>query len=255
MLQTRVIPILLLKGKGLVKTVKFNSPKYIGDPFNAVKIFNEKEVDELLVLDIMATKEKREPDFDLIRGIASECFMPLGYGGGIKKINDIKKLFSIGVEKVVINSQAINDFTLIEEASRIFGDQSIVVCIDVCKNIWGKLLVYDYLTSKPFKIDLITHLKNLQNAGVGEIIINSVDLDGTMKGYDLQCINTLSKELRVPLVICGGAGKIEDFKFARDAGASAVAAGSIFVYHGPHKAVLINYPSHTDLKNIFKLYE
>jgi cyclase len=252
MLQTRVIPVLLLKGKGLVKTVKFSNPKYIGDPFNAVKIFNEKEVDEILVLDIMATKENRGPDFDLISGIASECFMPLGYGGGVKKISDIKKLFSIGVEKVVINSHALNDFKLLEESSRIFGDQSTVACINVSKNLWGKYLIYDHVTSKSLKTDLLEYIRNLQNAGVGEIIINNVDLDGTMKGYDLQSINMISKELRVPMVICGGAGKIEDFKFAKEAGASAVAAGSMFVYHGPHKAVLINYPTQSELKNIFK---
>jgi cyclase len=252
MLQTRVIPVLLLKGKGLVKTVKFNNPKYIGDPFNAVKIFNEKEVDELLVLDIMASKESRGPNFELIKGIASECFMPLGYGGGIKNIEDVKRLFSIGIEKVVINTMSITDLTLIEDSSKIFGDQSIVACVDISKNIFGNYTIYNHVSSKSEKISIEDHLISLQNAGIGEIIINSVDLDGTMKGFDIQLIKKVTKFIKVPLVVCGGAGSINDFKQAINAGANAVSAGSLFVYHGPHKAVLINYPSQEELKNTFK---
>lgn len=253
MLQTRVIPVLLLKGKGLVKTVKFNNPKYIGDPFNAVKIFNDKEVDELLVFDITASKENRGPDFNLIKGISSECFMPLGYGGGIRDLNDIKQLFSLGVEKVVLNSNVQNNLKLIEDASKIFGSQSIVVCIDIIKkNITGKYCIYDHISSKSLKLNFFDYLKNIEKFGAGEVILHSVDLDGTCKGYDLKLIEVVSNVLSIPLVICGGAKDLKDFRLARDKGANAVAAGSLFVFHGPHKAVLLSYPTQKEIKNLYE---
>lgn len=252
MLQTRVIPVLLLKNKGLVKTIKFNQVKYIGDPFNAVKIFNEKEVDELIVFDITASRENKGPNLDLIKGISSECFMPLGYGGGIKNINDIKNLFSIGIEKVILNNSAIKNLNLVEEASKVFGSQSIVVCIDIVKTIWGKYLIYDHLNSTTINLDLFKHLLNIEKSGAGEIILNSVDLDGSLKGYDLKLVELSSKVLSIPLVICGGAANLNDFRLAKKSGASAVAAGSLFVFHGPHRAVLINYPSQYELKHLFE---
>jgi cyclase len=251
MLQTRVIPVLLLRGKGLVKTIKFDKAKYIGDPINAVKIFNEKEVDELLVLDIDASKENRKPNFELIQNIASECFMPLGYGGGIRELDDIKKLFQLGVEKIVLNVKALENLKIIEDSSKIFGEQSIVASIDIVKNFIGKYNIYNHAKKKTEKIDLVEYLNQIQKAGVGEIFINSVDLDGTMKGYDLNLLKLVNKNCKVPFVICGGAGKIADFLDAKEFGASA-AAGSLFVYHGPHKAVLINYPSQQELKKLFK---
>ena len=201
MLQTRVIPVLLLRKKGLVKTIKFNQSKYIGDPINAVKLFNDKEVDELVFLDIDASKEGRKPDFEYIKSIASECFMPLGYGGGITSMDDINKLFALGVEKVIINSRALVDLNLVTEASNIYGNQSIVVAVDVQKNLFGKYKIFSHSKIDHNQGDLLDYLKSAQNAGAGEIFINSVDHDGMMKGYDLNLIEKLSKELTVPMVI------------------------------------------------------
>lgn len=251
MLRTRIIPVLLLRNNGLVKTVKFNQGKYIGDPINAVKIFNDKEVDELVLLDIDASKENRKPNFDAIKDIASEAFMPLAYGGGINELDDIKKLFSIGVEKVIINTAALQDLKLITQAAEIFGDQSIVVCIDVTKNFWGKYQIHAHANKKQPQTDVMAFAQQAEKAGAGEIILNMVDLDGTMSGYDLKLIEKVSQGIKVPLVACGGAGNINDLKKGFDAGASALAAGSMFVYHGPHKAVLINFPSQQQLKELF----
>lgn len=251
MLRVRVIPVLLLKNKGLVKTVKFDQPKYIGDPINAVKIFNDKEVDELVLLDIEASKNHTKPDFERIKDIASECFMPLAYGGGITELEDIKKLFSLGVEKVIINSAALTSMDLIKSAAEIFGNQSIVISIDSTKNLWGKHQIYTHSRMKHNRSDLIAYALEAEQSGAGEIIINSVDHDGTMKGYDLPLIQKVSTAVSVPVVACGGAGELNDFRKAVDAGASAVAAGSFFVFHGPHKAVLINFPSHKQLKDLF----
>jgi cyclase len=253
MLRTRIIPVLLLRNKGLVKTVKFKEGKYIGDPINAVKIFNDKEVDELVLLDIDASKENRKPDFDAIKDIASEAFMPLAYGGGINELDDIKKLFSIGVEKVIINSAALQNINLITEAAEVFGDQSIVISIDVTKNFWGKYQIFSHTNKKHNNQDLLEFAKLASNSGAGEIILNNVDLDGTQLGYDLNLIQYISKSINIPLVACGGAGNVNDLKLGFDAGASALAAGSIFIYHGPHKAVLINFPNQQQLKKIFTI--
>jgi cyclase len=252
MLRARTIPILLLRNKGLVKTVQFGKSKYIGDPINAVKLFNDKEVDELVFLDIDASKEGRKPDFDYIQSIASECFMPLGYGGGIGTMNDISKLFSIGVEKVIINSNIITNLDLIREASSIYGNQSIVVSIDVQKTLFGKYQLYSHSKIKHKQLDLFQFAKDAEVAGAGEILVNSVDRDGMMTGYDLKLIQRLSDALSVPLVIAGGAGNLNHLREAIDAGASAAAAGSLFIFHGPHKAVLINYPTNKELKDIFQ---
>ena len=243
MLRSRVIPVLLTRNRGLVKSIKFDNAKYIGDPINAVKIFNDKEVDELVVLDIDASKEGRGPDFTMISDIASECFMPLAYGGGIRNLNDIQTLFQNGVEKVILNSAILNDFGLITKAASIYGDQSIVASVDVKKNIWGKYKLFSHLNLIPKIQDPIAMVQGLAKAGAGEIILNSVDLDGTMSGYDLKLIGLLSASVDIPIVFCGGAGSVKDLLEAYKAGASGVAAGSLFIYHGPHKAVLINYPT------------
>lgn len=250
MLRNRVIPVLLLRKKGLVKTVQFGKGKYIGDPMNAIRIFNDKECDELVFLDIDASKENRAPDFDYIKSIASECFMPLGYGGGIRTLADIEKLFSIGIEKVIINTQALLDLDLIKNASAKFGNQSIVVSIDIGKSIFGKYIIHSHAGIKHKHSDLSIFLKEIINAGAGEVMLNSIDRDGMMNGYDLKLIQKISKEIAVPLVICGGAGSLNDLKLAADHGASAMAVGSLFVYHGPHKAVLINYPNYKELTKI-----
>ncbi|MFW9777491.1 MAG: AglZ/HisF2 family acetamidino modification protein [Candidatus Heimdallarchaeota archaeon] len=249
MLKTRVIPVLLLRGRGLVKTVKFKDPKYVGDPINAVRIFNEKEVDELTFLDIMASRDKTSPQFDLIKDIATECFMPFGYGGGVRSIQDIRTILKNGAEKVILNSSAIESPQLINEAAEIFGSQSIVISIDVRKNRFGKNQVY--IRSGLERTDYSPEelAKQVETLGAGEIIINSIDRDGTMEGYDLELIKKVNETVDIPVVACGGAGSLQHFREAvRVAGASAVAAGSMFVFHGPLRAVLINYPSQDELK-------
>lgn len=250
MLRTRVIPVLLLKGKGLVKTVRFDNPKYIGDPINAIRIFNDKETDELVFLDIEASKKGCKPDFDLIRNIATECFMPLGYGGGITGLDDIARLFSIGVEKVVINAAALSDLELVAKAAGIYGSQSIVLGVDVQKNFWGSYQIFSHLNRQHRRSDLLAYMQEAQEAGAGEVFLNAVDRDGMMEGYDTSLIRKVAPVLKVPLVVCGGAGNLQDFRDAVTAGASGVAAGSLFVYHGPFKAVLINYPSQKELKSL-----
>jgi len=249
----RLIPILLLDGQGLVKTISFKKRSYIGDPINAVKLFNDMEVDELAFFDINAARINQGIKFDYLKKITSECFMPLSYGGGVNNIEDIKKLFRIGFEKVIINSAAIEKPYLICEASKQFGSQSIVGCIDVKKNFFGRKKVCYRGATKMTKINPIDHAIELVNLGCGELILNSVDNDGKMKGYDLDMISEISSKVDVPVIASGGAGKTTDFYNAIfRANASAVAAGSMFVYHGKTKGILINYPSQKELKNIFK---
>lgn len=249
MLRHRVIPVLLIKDNGLVKTMRFKDPVYVGDPINAVKIFNEKEVDELVLLDITATNEKREPDYKIIEEIVSEAFMPVGYGGGINKMNQIEALFKLGVEKIILNTAAQLNSGLISQAAQTFGNQSIVVAIDVKKNFWGKHIIYTHSGSKKQDVDLTAFLRAAENAGAGEIIINSIDRDGTMSGYDIDLIKTTSKTVSIPVVASGGAGGVDDFCHAIQAGASAVAAGAMFVFQGVHRAVLISYPKYEELEN------
>lgn len=249
MKNTRIIPCLLLKNSGLVKTQKFKNPKYLGDPINIVRIFNDKEVDELLFLDICATKDSKSINYDMIFDIASECFMPLSYGGGIKSIEEIRKLLRIGVEKVAINSSTINNPNLVIEAAKIFGSSTIIASIDVKKNFLGKYEVYINGGSINTKIDPVIHAKKMQDLGAGEILINSIDRDGTMNGYDVKLIEMVSNAVNTPVIACGGAGNIQDLKDAVKIGkASAVAAGSMFVFQGPHKAVLISYPTQDELR-------
>ncbi len=243
-IRSRYIPVLLIKDRQLYKTVKFNKEiKYIGDPVNAIRIFNEKEVDEICVLDIGASKENREPDFEFIQEIASECFMPLGYGGGIKNISTIEKLFKIGVEKTILNNVLIENPQLVTEAANVFGSQSIIASVDVKKNLWGQYSIYSHVTNQSTKQDLQKFIRNLQELGIGELIINSVDQDGMMRGYDYNLIRQVSSFLNVPIVALGGAGSVLDLEEAINHGAHAAAAGSLFIYKGPHKAVLINYPT------------
>jgi len=252
MLRYRVIPVLLLKNNGLVKTIKFKNPVYIGDPINTVKIFNEKEVDELILLDITATHENREPNYKRIEEIVSEAFMPIGYGGGIRKIEQIEKLFKLGIEKVILNTAAQINPKLIKEASQIFGNQSIVVAIDVKKDIWGKNKIYTHSGTNKQSNNLISLLKQVEEFGAGEIFINSIDKDGTMTGYDIDLIHVVNENVSVPFIISGGAGKTEDFSKAIQAGASAVAAGAIFVFQGIHRAVLISYPKYEELELLLR---
>lgn len=248
-LQNRVIPVLTVANEKLVKTVGFKKPNYIGDPVNAVKIFNDKMVDELVLLDITATIEGREPNFDKIEEICSEAFMPFAYGGGIKNLEQIKRLFGLGIEKVIINTALASNLRLVEEAVNIFGSQSIVASVDVRKGILtNKKSAYHSSGKKKVKLELEAFFKKIELAGVGELFLNSIDRDGTYKGYDLDLIRTVSSQIDIPLVACGGAASLADLKLALDAGASAVAAASIFVYRSESKGILINYPSPKELK-------
>jgi len=249
MLRTRVIPVLLLKDAGLVKTVKFKSPKYIGDPINAVRIFNEKEVDELVFLDISATPNKRKPNFNLIKDIASEAFMPFAYGGNITSMADIEKLFYIGVEKVIINSFLFKDNSFVKDVANYFGSQSVVAALDIKKNWRGKYHLYSISGQKRERIDVYEWIKILEDMGVGEFIVNSIDKDGMMTGYDIPIIKSIVSKSQIPVVPCGGAGNINDLiELIKETNISAVGAGSLFVYQGVHKAVLINYPDYKKLE-------
>ena len=248
MLRTRVIPCLLLRGQGLVKTIKFKNPVYIGDPINAVRIFNDKEVDELIFLDITATLEKRPPRFDVISDIAKECFMPFGYGGGIKDIETASRILKLGSEKVIFNSYA-TDLELIHDAADSFGSQSVVVSIDVSRSRRGKYQVFTHSGTVNTKLNPVQFARDVESAGAGEIFLNSIDRDGTMSGYDIPLLKSVTESVNIPVVACGGAGSLAHFQEAKlKGGASAVSAGSMFVFTGPHRAVLISYPTQDELK-------
>ncbi len=249
MFRVRVIPTLLLKNDGLVKSKEFKNEKYVGDPINAVKIFNDKEVDELIFLDIMASRDNKSPDLVYIEDIASECFMPICYGGGITKIEEVRDILQAGVEKISLNSVIFKNPNFVKEVSNKFGSQSVVVSIDVKKNLFGKYSIYSDRGTKNMKLDPIMFAKELEMLGAGEILLNSIERDGHMAGYDLELIKKVSQEVNIPVIAGGGAGRLEHLKNAISTGkASAVAAGSLFVFHGPHRAVLINYPTQKDLE-------
>lgn len=252
MMLPRTIPVLLIKGSGLVKTVQFKNPFYLGDPRNIIKIFNEKEADELLLLDIQASINKQPPNYELITELTSECFMPLGYGGGITDVNEVERLFSIGVEKVIINSMATIKLEFISALAKEYGSQSIVVSIDYKEDIFGRKTVYGYAGRKRTGLTPKDYAMMVEESGAGEIILNSIKRDGMMMGYDLEEIKRVSAATGIPLVACGGAKSLEDMRDALINGASAVAAGSMFVYHGPHKAVLINFPKREQLIRSYK---
>jgi cyclase len=248
----RLIPCLLLRENGLVKTVKFRNSVYVGDPINTIRIFNEKEVDELVFLDIDATKKEKDPPYELIRKISGECFMPFSYGGGIKTLSQIQKVIASGAEKVIINSYAFMDKSLVRDAVKHFGSSTIVVSVDVKKDIFKGNLVYIKGGTVSTGKKPLEYVKEIEEAGAGEIILNSIDRDGTMAGYDIDLIRSVSAAIKVPLVACGGAGTLNDLKSAIiDGGASAAAAGSFFVFHGKRRAVLITYPSHSEIENLF----
>lgn len=243
MLRPRIIPCLLVKDKGLVKTVQFKNPKYVGDPINAVRIFNEKQTDELTILDIDATVEGREPDYKMIEHWASECRMPLCYGGGVKTPEQAQRIFELGVEKIAISSAAIQDPTLITKIAERVGSQSVVVIIDVKKKLFGGYEVYTHNGKKGTGKNPFEYAKQIQDLGAGEIVVNSIDQDGVMKGYDMSLVEKMREVNTLPLTILGGCGSLSDIgklieKF-RIIGASA---GSLFVFKGIYKAVLINYP-------------
>jgi cyclase len=244
----RVIPILLIKDGGLYKGEKFKNHKYVGDPINAVKIFNEMEVDEISILDISATTGNKEPDFELIEEIASEAFMPLSYGGGLKTIKQVEKVLKSGLEKVIFNYSAAHHPELIRETAAKFGSSSTVVSMDVRSGgFFGQKRVVVLNGTTNLDVPPLEFAKKMEDLGVGELILTSVDQEGTMKGYDLKLIDGIAHQISIPLIANGGAGNTEDFRSAIQAGASAVAAGSFFVFQGPRKAVLISYPSQEEL--------
>lgn len=250
MRRIRVIPVLLIQEGGLVKTVKFKNSNYIGDPINAVKIFNEKEVDEIVILDIGCSRMNKEPDMSSIEEIASEAFMPFAYGGGISTLDQIKKIIYAGAEKIILNTAALNNPNLITSAAKVLGNQSVVVSVDVKKNLFGRYQVFSETYSKSSAIKIGEYIKRLEALGAGEIFINSVDRDGTYLGYDLELIKLITDTTTLPVISCGGASSVSDFeKAVSHANASAVAAGSLFVYQGKHRAVLINYPDQQTLIN------
>jgi imidazole glycerol-phosphate synthase subunit HisF len=251
MLRPRVIPCLLLKGDGLVKTVKFRDPKYVGDPINAIRIFNDKQVDELVVLDIAASREQRPPQIDLIREFASECFMPLAYGGGIRSSEDVRAILSAGVEKVVLNTMALEDPGRIAEVAHSVGRQSVVVSIDVKRKFLGGYEVYGAGGTRAAGVDPVTFARRMEAQGAGEILLNAIDRDGVMQGYDLALVKLVSESVSIPVVAAGGAGSLQHMAEVLGPGhASAAAAGSMFVFHGRHRAVLISYPTSDEIESL-----
>lgn len=238
--------MLIHKG-GLYKTVQFRKPKYVGDPINAVRIFNEKEVDELIVLDIDATVHGREPNYELVKHLASECYMPLCYGGGVKSVEQVERIVSLGVEKVAISSAVVQYPKLVSEAARVVGSQSIVVVIDVKRGEGqGRYEVWTHNGTRPTGIGPIELAKKVEELGAGEVVVNSIDRDGTMKGYDLALIDSVRKAVNLPITALGGAGSLNDIaELIKLFGIIGAAAGSLFVFKGSYRAVLINYPNRT----------
>ena len=250
MLKHRVIPCLLLRNGGLVKTRRFSDPTYVGDPINAIRIFNDKEADELMVLDITASRDGREPNYALIEQVAGECFMPLCYGGGIRTVEQARRLLALGVEKVCLQTAALADPTLVTRIAERGGSQAVLVSIDVRKNWRGRYKLYAASSGRPLDRPWLDQLRQLVDAGAGEVLLNAVDRDGMMSGMDLDLIRAASTSIPVPLIAVGGAGSLEHIRQAIDAGASAVAAGAFFVWHGPHRAVLITYPKYQELERL-----
>jgi cyclase len=254
MLRPRIIPCLLIKNSGLVKTIQFGNPKYVGDPLNAVRIFNEKAVDELMVVDIDATSHNREPDYDVIRNLAAECRMPLCYGGGVKTVEQIQRIISLGVEKVAVSSAAINNPALLPEAAEKVGNQSVVVVMDVKKKRFrSRYEVFTHNGNKATGVDPVAFAKQIQVLGGGEVVINSIDRDGEMKGYDLELVNQIRNATSLPMTVLGGAGSLNDIARLISAfGIIGAAAGSLFVFKGVYRAVLINYPNPAEKDTLIK---
>jgi cyclase len=250
-LETRVIPCLLLRNAGLVKTVRFRNPRYLGDPINIIKIFNAKEIHELFVLDITATVDRRPPGLDFLADLATECFMPLAYGGGLRDLETVRTILGLGVEKVVINTHAVERPAFVAEAAALAGSSSVVVSIDVKRSLLGRYEVMTRSGRESTGLDPVAHAKHMEELGAGEILLTSIDRDGTMKGYDVELISLVARAVSIPVVACGGAGSVADFGAAvRQGGASAVAAGSLFVFQGRHRAVLITYPTRRALQEV-----
>jgi imidazole glycerol-phosphate synthase subunit HisF len=255
MLYPRIIPCLLIHNKGLVKTVRFENPKYVGDPINAVRIFNEKKSDELMVLDIDASVREEEPNFTLIEKLAAECRMPLCYGGGIKTINQAQRIFSLGVEKIALSSASVINPILISQIAERVGTQSVVVVLDVKNKFPGSYEVMIHNGKKTTGKDPVEFASICEKMGAGEIVINSVNQDGKMTGYDLLLVEKVRSNITVPLTILGGAGSLDDIgNLIKKFGIIGASAGSLFVFKGPYNAVLINYPSDEIKESLIRKY-
>lgn len=253
MLRPRIIPSLLIQDNGLVKTVNFKNPKYVGDPINAVRIFNEKEVDELAIFDIDATVKGLEPNYSLIERIANQSRMPLCYGGGVKTVEQAQRIFGLGIEKIALSSAVLQSPQLITEIAERVGSQSVIVVLDVKKKLFGGYEVYTHNGKKSTGINPFKFVEEAQKLGAGEIVINSIDQDGVMKGYDMTLIDKIREKISLPLTVLGGAGSLNDVKQVIDKhGIIGVAAGSLFVFKGVYKAVLINYPTFEEKEKLIK---
>lgn len=248
MLSHRVIPVLLHEDDGLVKTRGFRDATYVGDPINAIRIFNEKEVDELALIDIERSKRGLPPNLELVERVASECFMPLSYGGGIRTVDDTKRLFSVGVEKVIVQGAALRSVDIVSEIADFSGSQSVTVAVDIRRDKFGKLHLYDSASGRDLARDWLAFIKEVQDAGAGEILLTSVANEGSMTGLDLELIASAARVTTVPLVVNGGVGSVDDIVRGIAAGADAVAVGSYFVFHGPRRGVLISYPLYSELQ-------
>ena len=256
MLFPRITPTLLIHQKGLVKTRRFKDPKYVGDPINAVKIFNEKEVDEIIVLDIDRSRNEEEPDYQLIEKLAYECRMPLCYGGGIKTVEQAQRIFSLGVEKIALSSLAIDNPDMITKIAEVVGNQSVVVVMDARKKIFsGKYELYSINGTKSTNLDPVEYAIKMQMRGAGEIVLNSIDQDGMMNGYDYNLIRKVRATISIPMTVMGGAGSLEHLgEVIKEHGIIGTAAGSLFVFKGKYRAVLINYPTKLDKSKLIEDY-
>lgn len=248
MLKNRVIPTLLLSGEKLVKTMRFDQPKYVGDPINAIRIFNEKEVDELVLLDIDASRSRAAPSYRLIEQIAGECFMPLCYGGGVRDVEQARILFSLGVEKISLQTSVLEETSLVTRIADQFGSQSVVVSVDVRRDWLGRRRIYSAARRGTVRRPWQDHLRKAVAAGAGEILLTAVDREGTLDGMDIELIREATGLTEVPVIAAGGVGSLADIQAAVKAGASAVGVGAFFVFHGPHRAVLITYPKYSELE-------
>jgi imidazole glycerol-phosphate synthase subunit HisF len=246
--RSRLIPVLLLDGQGLVKTKKFRDRVYLGDPRNTVRIFNEKEVHELVLFDINATAQNADIQFELVEEIVTEAFMPIGYGGGVRTVADARRLVNLGIEKIVLSSGAFENPELVNELAGVLGSQSVLVCIDYKKDVFGRVTAWTHNGSRNTKMHPSDAALQFANRGAGEVILNCIDRDGTMSGYDLNLIKEVVGKIDVPVVGCGGSGSLEDASLMlKQTGASAAGAGSMFVFQGKHRAVLITYPDRNEL--------
>ncbi len=252
MYRPRIIPVLLLRNKGLVKSVKFKDHRYIGDPINAVRIFNDLKADELVFLDITASHEKRIASLEVIKNVGEEANMPFSVGGGICTLEQIRCILEAGAEKVILNTIAIENPDFVSQAADAFGSSTIAVCIDIKKNLWGTNEVCYYSGNRKSKLKPVEWAKELAKLGAGEIIVQSIDRDGTMQGYDIKLVKEIAESVKIPIVALGGAGNLKHMQeINNQVSLNALAAGSMFVYHGPRKAVLVNYPTKEEISSIF----